>query len=347
MGNQPTKTGKIGVQHPPAKFSDDINSKTSKTNWTAGVASSPGRPTIELSSRMVGTDMQDGVTDEINLKWLVPQDDGGFPITGYRVEMLDIQSGKWVEVTFIEGYEPKCTLSNILYGIMYRFRVVALNDAGSSEPGEPSEPIVIDVPGVQIAPYFVQMLNDTIALEHEKVAFQVRVLGTPKPSIQWYKDDVEIFACDRIEMREEDEGGAVVLKEARLSDSGTIKCVASNILGRCTSTALFSIEAAPRFELPENYSDGLIFRQDEVIHLRVPMIAKPAPKLVWFFEDEPISAGTDLAIETTDSFTKLRIQGAKRWHCGEFRVYAEESRHHQLSSSSTMLHAKDILRHSF
>ena len=83
--------------------------------------------------------------------------------------MLDIQTGRWIEVTFIEGYEPKCTLSNILYGIMYRFRVIALNDAGASEPGEPSEPIVIDVPGVQIAPYFVQMLNDTIALEHEKV----------------------------------------------------------------------------------------------------------------------------------------------------------------------------------
>ena len=75
--------------------------------------------------------------------------------SGYRVEMLDIQSGRWVEVTFIDGYEPKCTLSNILYGIMYRFRVVCLNDAGPSQPGEPSEPIVIDVPGVQIAPYFV------------------------------------------------------------------------------------------------------------------------------------------------------------------------------------------------
>ena len=34
--------------------------------------------------------------------------------------MLDIQSGTWIEITFIEGYEPKCTLSNILYGIMYR-----------------------------------------------------------------------------------------------------------------------------------------------------------------------------------------------------------------------------------
>ena len=40
--------------------------------------------------------------------------------SGYRVEMLDIQSGTWIEITFIEGYEPKCTLSNILYGIMYR-----------------------------------------------------------------------------------------------------------------------------------------------------------------------------------------------------------------------------------
>ena len=35
--------------------------------------------------------------------------------------MLDIQSGTWIEITFIEGYEPKCTLSNILYGIMYRY----------------------------------------------------------------------------------------------------------------------------------------------------------------------------------------------------------------------------------
>ena len=76
-------------------------------------------------------------------------------------------------------------------------------------------------------------------------------MGTPKPSIQWYKDDVEIFACDRIEMREEDEGGAVVLKEARLSDSGTIKCVASNILGRCSSTALFSIEGICQIQISQ------------------------------------------------------------------------------------------------
>ena len=32
---------------------------------------------------------------------------------GYRVEMLDIKSGQWIEITFVEGYEPKCSLGNI------------------------------------------------------------------------------------------------------------------------------------------------------------------------------------------------------------------------------------------
>ena len=37
MGNQQSSgNGKVGVKGLPAKFSDDINSKTSKTNWTAG-----------------------------------------------------------------------------------------------------------------------------------------------------------------------------------------------------------------------------------------------------------------------------------------------------------------------
>ena len=43
-------------------------------------------------------------------------------------------------------------------------------------------------------------------------------------------------------MREEEEGGAVILKGARLSDSGAVKCVATNILGKATSSAQLIIE---------------------------------------------------------------------------------------------------------
>ena len=43
-------------------------------------------------------------------------------------------------------------------------------------------------------------------------------------------------------MKEEEEGGAVILKGARLSDSGAIKCVATNLLGKAVSAAQLIIE---------------------------------------------------------------------------------------------------------
>ena len=56
---------------------------------------------VQLSSRTEPQD-ENSVTDEINITWAVPKDDGGFPITGYRIEMLDIQTNNWIEITFIE-----------------------------------------------------------------------------------------------------------------------------------------------------------------------------------------------------------------------------------------------------
>lgn len=51
--------------------------------YDLGVSSPPGCPTIELSSRTTKTQEDDtGVTDEVNIIWTVPDDDGGYPITG-------------------------------------------------------------------------------------------------------------------------------------------------------------------------------------------------------------------------------------------------------------------------
>ena len=76
-------------------------------------------------------------------------------------------------------------------------------------------------------------------------------------------------------------------------------------------------------EIPEIYNDGLIFRMDEVIRLKVPYVAKPSAGITWFFDDEPICPNEDVMIETTDTMSSLKINAAKRWHCGEFRVLAE------------------------
>ena len=65
-----------------------------------------------------------------------------------------------------------------------------------------------------------------------QVEFKVKVLGTPKPSLQWFKDDLEVFSSDRLEIREEEDGGTVIVREARLG----ISSMASNISWNITSS---------------------------------------------------------------------------------------------------------------
>ena len=68
---------------------------------------------------------------------------------GYDVEMWDLGLQEWLYVASTEV--PELTLSNILSGILYRFRVTAITaEGGVSFPSDPSEPFVIDIPGVQV-----------------------------------------------------------------------------------------------------------------------------------------------------------------------------------------------------
>ena len=47
-----------------------------------GVPTPPGRPIIALSSNRTSECDENTITDEINISWDVPVDDGGYPITG-------------------------------------------------------------------------------------------------------------------------------------------------------------------------------------------------------------------------------------------------------------------------
>ena len=55
-----------------------------------------------------------------------------------------------------------CVLSNILSGMLYQFRVIALLTNGrESEPSDASDAFIVDIPDVNIAPYFVNAVPDS------------------------------------------------------------------------------------------------------------------------------------------------------------------------------------------
>ncbi len=41
------------------------------------------------------------------------------------------------------------------------------------------------------------------------------MLGTPKPTLQWFKDDMEVFSSERLDIKEEEDGGNVIVREVR------------------------------------------------------------------------------------------------------------------------------------
>ncbi|XP_035026920.2 obscurin isoform X46 [Hippoglossus stenolepis] len=82
----------------------------------------------------------------ITLSWFTPLHDGGSPILGYRVELRLVDSALWLPCQ----PEPVCNteflVENLIPGSGYRFRVAAINIAGTGEPVELPQTVQLEAP---------------------------------------------------------------------------------------------------------------------------------------------------------------------------------------------------------
>lgn len=89
------------------------------------VSAPPGLPEIE-----------DWTKNTVKLKWDPPIRDGGAPITGYVVEVMDKDTGAFVKALEVPNNVCTATVPKLEEGQQYKFRVKAVNKAGLSEPSE-------------------------------------------------------------------------------------------------------------------------------------------------------------------------------------------------------------------
>ena len=90
----------------------------------------PGKPTVS-----------DWDKNYADLKWTAPVSDGGSPITSYVIEKKDELSTKWQKGVEVIGDKCEVRVPDLIEGLKYQFRVVAVNKAGTSKPSEPSDTI--------------------------------------------------------------------------------------------------------------------------------------------------------------------------------------------------------------
>lgn len=80
----------------------------------------------------------------MTVNWEEPESDGGSPITGYWLERKETTSKRWVRVTR-DPIKPmplgvSHTVTDLIEGSEYLFRVTAINVAGMGPPSAPTDP---------------------------------------------------------------------------------------------------------------------------------------------------------------------------------------------------------------
>lgn len=304
--------------------------KKHKGELGAAELSQPGQPIVTLASDRKSPLESSEVSDEVVLHWHPCTHDD----KGYDIEMWDLGLQEWVHITTSE--EPLCTLSNILSGILYRFRVTALtSEGGSSFPSDPSEPFVIDIPGVQIAPYWIQTPPTIVSLTvNQPLQLSASALGTPAPNFHWYKDDEELFIRPNLTIEMTPDGSQLTILNAESDDGGTYTCTAVNTVGKCSWETTVDLKAKPAFTLPPGLKKPIAFQIDELMSLKVPLIAVPEPTLLLekldpendnavlnsFAQND--TENTEVKLSFRHNYAVIKMECAQKWHTGRWRLTA-------------------------
>ena len=105
--------------------------------WSPSVTARPvGPPGPVLEPESVGS------LTSITLTWKAPENDGGRPLLGYRVDYKLSSSQDWIGLPRIPADETTATVDGLTPGESYDFRIVAISKAGVG----PSSPAGVDLP---------------------------------------------------------------------------------------------------------------------------------------------------------------------------------------------------------
>ncbi|XP_047491377.1 twitchin-like isoform X5 [Penaeus chinensis] len=166
------------------------------------------------------------------LKWKVPDSDGGAPITHYIIERKDKFSSKWVKHCDTKSSKTEFKVEDLTEGQTYQFRVKAVNKAGQSKPSDPSDNFTAKAKF--LAPVIDRSnLDDIRVRAGQMIKFDARVTGEPVPKKSWFINKARQEGDkDGIKIDEEDHRTKLVIPSCTRAHNGTFVIKAENTAGK-------------------------------------------------------------------------------------------------------------------
>uniref|UniRef100_A0A146WVV6 Myosin-binding protein H n=1 Tax=Fundulus heteroclitus TaxID=8078 RepID=A0A146WVV6_FUNHE len=159
---------------------------------------------VELPGPPAGVKIVDTWGFNVALEWTPPKDNGNTEITGYTIQKADKKTGDWFSV--LEHYHRlNATISDLIMGNTYKFRVFSENKCGISESAAVTkEEAKISKTGIDYkppeykehdfseAPKFTTSLSDRATTVGYNTKLLCSVRGFPKPKVEWMKNQMII-----------------------------------------------------------------------------------------------------------------------------------------------------------
>nr|XP_012314850.1 myosin-binding protein H isoform X1 [Aotus nancymaae] len=180
------------------------------------------------------------------LQWTPPQDTGNTELLGYTVQKADKKTGQWF--TVLERYHPTtCTVSDLIIGNSYSFRVFSENLCGLSASAAVTKELAhiqkADIAAkpkgfierdFSEAPSFTQPLADHTSTPGYSTQLFCSVRASPKPKIIWMKNKMEIQGNPKYRALSEQGVCTLEIRKPSPFDSGVYTCKAINVLGEAS-----------------------------------------------------------------------------------------------------------------
>ncbi|KAJ8245834.1 hypothetical protein GJAV_G00260800 [Gymnothorax javanicus] len=177
------------------------------------------------------------------LEWGVPSDDGNCEVTGYTIQKAEKKTMEWFTV-YEHNRRTNCTVSDLIMGNEYVFRIYSENYCGLSEnptyskntaviakTGLALNPIAFKEKDMTSSPKFTQPLMDRTVVAGYSTAISCAVRGFPKPKIIWMKNKMIIGEDPKYLMQNNQGVLTLNIRKPGLFDGGNYSCKAVNDLG--------------------------------------------------------------------------------------------------------------------
>uniref|UniRef100_A0AC35TXM9 Ig-like domain-containing protein n=1 Tax=Rhabditophanes sp. KR3021 TaxID=114890 RepID=A0AC35TXM9_9BILA len=164
--------------------------------------------------------------DRIDIAWEKPFD-GGNPIKEYVVERREKGSSLWVEAG--KTQDTKFSATNLRPGVEHEFRIVALNDAGYSDPSDPSLSQITKARFVK--PQIITQQRKFKVKAGYSLNMNIEFIGSPDPTVEWKFKEILDLSTDLLVDSKQGET-SIFYPCCKRADSGNYTLKIANELGK-------------------------------------------------------------------------------------------------------------------